>query len=172
MAQAGWGVELFVGAAETEFEDEALRGGVGRVVTGEEGLRACVFEGKFYDGAGRFLGESAAPIGAAEMNAQLEDGVFRAIGTEAGATGVLVRIKKENRPVLDIVSGAEIYFCVQPFLGFFRREWAADEARDFRVSPEGQSEREISAGPMTKAEAGRCQEIMVHVESNRVTGEL
>ena len=74
MAQAGWGVELFVGAAETEFQDEALRGGVGRVVTGEEGLRACVFEGKFYDGAGRFLGESAAPIGAAEMNTQLEDG--------------------------------------------------------------------------------------------------
>ena len=91
MIQAGWGIELFVGAAEAEFQDEVLRGGVCRVMAGEEGLGTGLFEGKFYDGAGRFFCEAAAPVGAPEMNSQFEDAVFESIGTEAGATGVLLR---------------------------------------------------------------------------------
>ena len=139
MIQAGWEIELFVGTAEAEFQDEALRGGVFRVVSGEEHFRADVFEGEFYDRAGRFFGEAAPPIGVPEMNAQFEDAVFRAIGTEAGAAGVLVRFAKECWPVLDVVPGAESNFRVQPFLNFLRRERAADETCDFRVSPEGLS---------------------------------
>jgi len=91
VVQASGRIELFVGAAEAEFQDEVLRGGVCRVMAGEEGLGAGVFESEFYDGAGRFFGEAAAPVGAPEMNSQFEDAVFESIGTEAGATGVLLR---------------------------------------------------------------------------------
>jgi len=83
-------IEFFVGTAEAEFQDEALGGGVGRVMSGEERFSADVFEGEVYDRVGRFFGEAAAPIGAPEMNAQFEDAIFRAIGAEAGTTGVFV----------------------------------------------------------------------------------
>ena len=56
MTQARGRIELFVGTAETEFQDEVLRGRVSGVVAGEEGFRAGVFEGEFHDGAGRFFG--------------------------------------------------------------------------------------------------------------------
>jgi len=74
-------IEFFVGAAEAEFQDEVLRRRVSRMMACEEGFHAGVFEGEVYDGAGRFFGETATPIGAKKMNAQFEDGVFRAIGT-------------------------------------------------------------------------------------------
>ena len=139
MVEARGRIEFFVGAAETEFQDEVLRRGVGRMMSCEEGFRAGVFEGEIYDGAGRFFGEAAPPVGAKEMNAQFEDAILQAIGAETGAAGVLVRFEKENRPVLDVVPGAEINFRVQPFLNFLRRESAADETCDVRVSPEGLS---------------------------------
>ena len=53
-------------------------------------LYADVFEGKFYDGPGRFFGEAAPPIGIAQMNSQFEDLVSEAIWAEAGATDVLL----------------------------------------------------------------------------------
>jgi hypothetical protein len=69
------------------------------------------------------------------MNSQFEDAIFQAIGAEAGASDVLLRFEKENRPILDVVSGAEINFCVQPFSNFFKGERAADEACHFRRAP-------------------------------------
>jgi len=53
---------------------------------------------------------------------------------------MFARFEKENRPVLDVVFGEEIDFCLQPFQDFFRGERAADEACDFRVSPESDGE--------------------------------
>ena len=50
MIHAGGRIELFVGAAETEFEDEVLRGGVGGVMACEEGLGAKFVEGEVDDG--------------------------------------------------------------------------------------------------------------------------
>jgi len=132
-------IEFFVGAAETEFQDEVLRRGVGRMMSCEEGFRAGVFEGEIYDGAGRFFGEAAPPVGAKEMNAQFEDAILQAIGAETGAAGVLVRFEKENRPVLDGVKRVELHLRAQPFLNFFERERAAGETCDFGVSPEGLS---------------------------------
>ena len=136
MVEARWRIEFFVGVAETEFQDEVLRREVGRMMACEEGIRAGVLEGEIYDGAGGFFAEAATPTGAKQMNAQFKDAIFQAIGAEAGAAGMLVRFEKENRPVLDVVPGAEINFRVQPFLNFLRRERAADETCDFRVSPE------------------------------------
>jgi len=133
------GIEFFVGAAETEFQDEVLRRGVGRMMACEEGFCAGVFEGEVYDGASRFFGEAATPVRAPEMNAQFEDAIFQAIGAEAGAAGVLVRFEKKNRPVLDGVKRGDLHLRAQPFLNFFGRERAADKARDFRGSPEGLS---------------------------------
>jgi len=46
------------------------------------------------------------------MDAEFEDAVFGAVGAEAGATGVLVGFKQENRPVLDFVFGEEVDLCV------------------------------------------------------------
>lgn len=151
--EAGGRVELLVRAAETKLQDEMLRGGVCRVMPGEECLRGGAFEGEFYDGTGRFFREAAPPMGAAQMNSQFENAVFRAIGPESGATGVFAFLEQENRPILDVVPGGQIDFCVQPLLNCFKRERAADEARDFGVSPEGQGEREIGVRPMTKTEA-------------------
>jgi len=132
-------IEFFVGAAEAEFQDEVLRRRVSRMMACEEGFHAGAFEGEVYDGAGRFFGETATPVGAPEMNAQLEDAIFEAIGAEAGAAGVLVRFEKENRPVLDGVKRVELHLRAQPFLNFFERERAAGETCDFGVSPEGLS---------------------------------
>ena len=85
----------------------------------EEGFRAGVFESEVYDGAGGFFGEAATPMGAKEMNAQLEDAIFQAVGAEAGAAGVVVRFEKENRPVLDGVKRGDLHLRAQPFLNFF-----------------------------------------------------
>jgi hypothetical protein len=104
------------------------------------------------------------------MNSQFEDAIFQAIGAEAGASDVLLRFEKENRPILDVVSGAEINFCVQPFSNFFKGERAADEACHFRVSPERRGKRQIRARPLTKTETPRLQGTAVHVESDLVIG--
>lgn len=166
MIQAGGRVKLLVRAAETQFQDEVLRGGVGRMMSGKECLCAGVFEGEFYDRPGRFSGEAAPPIYIAQMNSQLEDLVSEAIWAEASATDMLLGFEQENRPILDIVSGAEINFCIQPFLNFFRRKRAADEACDFRVSPECHGKRQVRAGPLTETETRRLQEILVHAGSS------
>jgi hypothetical protein len=136
------------------------------MMSGKECLYAGVFEGEFYDGPSRFFGEAAPPIGIAQMNSEFEDLVCEAIGAEAGATDVLLGFEQENRPILDIVSGAEINFSIQPFLNFFRRKRAADEACGVRVSPECYGKRQVRARPLTKTETRRLQEILVHAESN------
>ena len=56
MMQARGRIELFVRAAETEFQDEVLRDGVGGVVAGEEGFGAGFFEGELDHRSGRFFG--------------------------------------------------------------------------------------------------------------------
>ena len=48
MVEARWRIEFFVGAAETEFQDEVLRREVGRMMACEEGIRAGVLEGENY----------------------------------------------------------------------------------------------------------------------------
>ena len=166
MIQAGGRVELLVCAAETEFEDEVLRGSVGRMVPREERFCAGAFESEFYDGPSRFFSEATPPISAAQVNSEFEDAVFQAIRPEAGATGVLLRLEQENRPVLDIVFGTEFDFRVQPFLDSFRREGATEEACDFRISPECCGERQIRLRPFAKTETRRLQEIVVHAEPN------
>jgi hypothetical protein len=67
--QARGRIELFVRAAETEFQDEVLRGGVGGVVAGEEGFGAGFFEGERDYRSGRFFGQAATPTGRSQMNA-------------------------------------------------------------------------------------------------------
>ena len=166
MIQTGGRVELLVCAAETEFEDEVLRGGVGRMVSREKRLCAGAFEREFYDRPSRFFSEATPPIRAAQVNSEFEDAVFQAIRAEAGATGVLLRLEQENRPILDVVLGAEFDFRVQPFLNFFRRKGATEEARDFRISPECRGKRQIRARPLAKTETRRLQEIVVHAEPN------
>jgi hypothetical protein len=99
--QARWGIELFVGVPEAEFEDEVAGGGVGGMMAGEESFCAELAEGKWDDGAGGFFGEAAAPEGTIQVNAKFEDAVLESIGAKAGATGVFVGSEKENRPVLD-----------------------------------------------------------------------
>ena len=47
MKQAGGRIELVVRAAETKFQDEMLRCGVCREMTGEERLHAGAFECEF-----------------------------------------------------------------------------------------------------------------------------
>ena len=118
--QAGWGVELLVRAAETELQDEMLRGGVCRVMPGKEGRGADIFKGEFYDGTRRFFREAAPPERVAQMDPQFEDEVFDAVGTQARAADVLLRFEKENRPILDFEFGEKINFCVQPVFNFFR----------------------------------------------------
>ena len=91
--QAGGRIELFVRAAETKFQDEMLRGGVCRVMPGEECLGGDAFEGEFYDGTSRLFREAPPPKGVAEMNSQFENAVFQPIGTESCATGVVTSIE-------------------------------------------------------------------------------
>jgi len=101
--QAGWGIELFVRGAESEFQNEVPGSGVCGVMSGEERFCTQVREGEFDDGAAGFFREALAPIAWQKVDAQFEDALFDQIGPEAGATGVLLRFEQENRPVLDVV---------------------------------------------------------------------
>ena len=88
MKKAGGGIELFVGVAEAEFEDEMAGGGVVGMVAGEESRGTELGESKMDDGAGRFFGKAASPEGRFQVNAQLVDARFELTRAEAGATGV------------------------------------------------------------------------------------
>src|SRR5262245_38750398 len=151
MHSPGGSVDFVVRPTEPEPFEQAARGVVRGVVSGEQGRDAERAE-RVIDGRACCLRrEPATPRRRREMEPELVH-VGRA-RPEATAPDELLRL--EDGPVLDPVLALRRDLLVESSRNLLVREWSADERGHALVAPQGQREGQVVGSPTAEFESGR-----------------
>src|ERR1019366_745517 len=139
---------------------QVARGGVFRMMTGNECSGSEHLERMRDDDNGGFSSESHAPVTAAQLEPHFIDVHFSFTGwPQSAAADVFTRLAQEDGPVLNLVAIKGIDFASEPRHPLLIGERPAGVSTHRRVTPETQGQPRIAAAPVTESQPVRLHEI-------------
>lgn len=153
------GIKLLMSKTKPKSREKSPRRYILRMMPGKEPLDAKRFERKINHSACRLLSETLAPVIGSQMNSHLKNLLVTPVRPQSGASDKLMRLKREDRPVLNLVGAHHFDLATESFADLIRSKRATDQRRYPGITPKRHGQSQISFVPLAEPKTIRRQKI-------------